>query len=40
MNDLGGLKELATRLRKYFSRTQVEGVMGGNWLEFLERSLP
>ena len=38
--DLGGLKELATRLRKHFSRAQIDGVMGENWLEFLARSLP
>jgi membrane dipeptidase len=40
IKDLGGLKELATRLRKHLSREQVDGVMGDNWLEFLERSLP
>jgi membrane dipeptidase len=37
---LSELKELPTRLRKHFSRAQVEGVMGGNWIEFLGRSLP
>jgi membrane dipeptidase len=40
IKDLGGLKELATRLRKHLSREQVDGVMGDNWLDFLERSLP
>ena len=39
-DDLAKLKELRTRLRAHFSRTQVEGVMGDNWLEFLGRSLP
>jgi membrane dipeptidase len=39
-DDLAKLKELRTRLRAHFSRTQVEGVMGENWLEFLSRSLP
>jgi microsomal dipeptidase-like Zn-dependent dipeptidase len=40
MDDLGELKELAVRLRRQFNRAQVEGVMGGNWIEFLGRSLP
>ncbi|MHB8611592.1 MAG: dipeptidase [Candidatus Dormibacteraceae bacterium] len=40
IKDLGGLKELASKLRKHFNRAQVEGVMGENWLEFLSRSLP
>jgi membrane dipeptidase len=39
-DDLAKLKELPSRLRHHFSRTQVEGVMGGNWIEFLGRSLP
>ena len=39
-DDLANLKELRTRLRSHFNRTQVEGVMGQNWLEFLGRSLP
>jgi microsomal dipeptidase-like Zn-dependent dipeptidase len=34
------LKELPALLRRHFSRAQVEGIMGGNWLDFLERSLP
>jgi len=34
------LKELPARLRLHFSKTQVEGIMGNNWLAFLERSLP
>jgi membrane dipeptidase len=37
---LARLKELPARLRLHFSRAQVEGIMGGNWLAFLERSLP
>jgi membrane dipeptidase len=40
IRDLGELKHLATRLRTHFSRPQVEGVMGENWLDFLGRSLP
>jgi membrane dipeptidase len=39
-DDLAKLKELRTRLRTHFSRTQIEGVMGENWLEFLSRALP
>jgi len=38
--NLADLKELPARLRKHFSRAQVEGVMGGNWIDFLGRSLP
>ena len=40
MKDLAGLKELAGKLRRHFSRTQVEGVMGENWLKFLGEALP
>jgi membrane dipeptidase len=40
IKDLSHLKELAVRLRAHFSRAQVEGVMGENWIEFLSRSLP
>jgi membrane dipeptidase len=40
IKDMSGLKELATRLRRHLSKEQVDGVMGNNWLEFLERSLP
>src|SRR5216683_1208864 len=40
MNDLGELRELRTRLVARFNKTQVDGVMGDNWLEFLGRSLP
>jgi membrane dipeptidase len=39
-DNLAKLKELPARLRLHFNRAQVEGIMGGNWLEFLERSLP
>jgi membrane dipeptidase len=39
-DDLAGFKELAVRLRRHFSRAQVEGIMGANWLTFLSRSLP
>jgi membrane dipeptidase len=40
IKSLAGLRELQTRLRRHFSGAQVEGVMGGNWIEFLSRSLP
>ena len=40
IKDMSGLKELSTRLRKHLSKEQVDGVMGDNWLEFLDRSLP
>jgi membrane dipeptidase len=40
IHDLAELKELPARLRLHFNRAQVEGIMGGNWLAFLERSLP
>lgn len=40
IDDLSKLKELPARLRKHFSRAQVEGIMGANWLDFLARSLP
>src|ERR1700674_3704013 len=40
VSGLGELKELSAQLRRHFSRVQVEGVMDGNWLEFLSRSLP
>jgi membrane dipeptidase len=40
IDDMAKLKELPARLRLHFNRPQVEGVMGGNWLDFLFRSLP
>ena len=40
IGNLAKLKELPARLRLHFNRSQVEGIMGGNWLEFLSRSLP
>ena len=40
IDDLSELKELPARLRLHFNRSQVDGIMGGNWLAFLERSLP
>jgi membrane dipeptidase len=40
ISDLGEFKDLAARLRTHFSRAQVEGVMGGNWLRFLGEALP
>ena len=39
-DNLAKLKELPARLRLHFNKTQVEGIMGNNWLNFLERSLP
>ena len=40
IDNLLKLKELRARLRLHFNQTQVDGIMGGNWLRFLERSLP
>jgi membrane dipeptidase len=40
LSDLSELKELRARLGRHFSVTQVEGILGTNWLEFLSRSLP
>ena len=40
LNDLAELRELRARLKRHFTSTQVEGVMGENWIEFLEISLP
>ena len=40
MGDLSELKQLPARLRRHFNRAQVEGMMGENWIDFLERSLP
>jgi len=40
MRSLGDLKRLPAMLRRHFSAAQVEGIMGGNWLGFLTRSLP
>lgn len=40
VSSLDQLKDLSVRLRKHFSRAQVEGVMGTNWLGFLARALP
>ena len=40
IGDLSELKELPARLRLHFNKTQVDGIMGGNWLAFLEGSLP
>ncbi len=34
------LLELRGRLRPHFTHEQVEGIMGGNWIAFLRRSLP
>lgn len=40
IDGLAKLKELPARLRRHFSRRQVDGIMGENWLDFLGRSLP
>jgi membrane dipeptidase len=40
LSDLSELKTLRAMLRRHFSATQVEGILGTNWLEFLSRSLP
>jgi membrane dipeptidase len=40
MKDLTELRELRARLTTRFSKQQVDGVMGGNWIEFLGRALP
>ena len=40
IDNLGKLKAVQARLRLHFNRTQVDGIMGNNWLEFLSRSLP
>src|SRR5262249_56728919 len=40
IDDLIELRELRARLRLHFNQTQVDGIVGGNWLAFLERSLP
>ena len=38
--DMAELKRLPQILRRHFSRAQTEGIMGGNWLDFLARALP
>jgi membrane dipeptidase len=40
IDDLTRLRELRARLRLHFTQSQVDGIMAGNWLSFLERSLP
>jgi membrane dipeptidase len=40
LSDLTALKTLRSLLRRHFSATEVEGIMGANWIEFLGRSLP
>lgn len=39
-DELAALAELPALLRRHFSRAQVDGIMGENWIGFLERSLP
>ncbi len=40
IRDLSELRRLPGLLRRHFNGAQVEGIMGGNWLGFLARSLP
>ncbi|HEV2218667.1 MAG TPA: membrane dipeptidase [Candidatus Dormibacteraeota bacterium] len=40
MQDTRQFGELATKLRKQFRASEVEGIMGTNWLRFLGDSLP
>jgi membrane dipeptidase len=40
MKSTTGFATLSRKLRKHFSAEQVEGIMGTNWLRFLETSLP
>lgn len=40
IHDLRELRELPALLRRHFSAAQIEGIMGANWLAFLERNLP
>ncbi|MGH7775818.1 MAG: dipeptidase [Candidatus Dormibacterales bacterium] len=40
LDSLAGLPDLARHLRRRFNAAQVEGIMGGNWLDLLGRALP
>ena len=40
IKDLSELRALQAMLRRYFTRGQIEGIMGENWLRFLGDSLP
>jgi membrane dipeptidase len=40
ISNLDQLKQLRGRLQKHFTRAQVEGITGANWLGFLGRALP
>jgi len=40
IKDAGEIRELPALLGRHFSRGQVDGIMGGNWLRFLGDSLP
>ncbi|HSS94910.1 MAG TPA: membrane dipeptidase [Candidatus Dormibacteraeota bacterium] len=40
IHSLGELRQLPARLRRHFSASQAEGIMGANWIEFLGRALP
>jgi microsomal dipeptidase-like Zn-dependent dipeptidase len=40
VKSLSEMKRVPALLRRHFSAVQVEGIMGGNWLDFLGRSLP
>lgn len=40
IRSLEGMKELRTALLRRFSAGDVDGIMGGNWLRFLDTALP
>jgi len=40
LSNLNRLPGLESMLRPHFSKGQVAGIMGGNWIDFLRRSLP
>jgi membrane dipeptidase len=40
LSKLHELTRLPPLLRRHFNKAQVEGIMGGNWLAFLARTLP
>jgi membrane dipeptidase len=40
ISDMSELRDIPRLLRRHFSASQVEGIMGTNWLAFLGRSLP
>jgi membrane dipeptidase len=40
IDSVTALSRVDERLRQRFSKQEVEGIMGGNWLSFFERALP